>query len=1187
MRSPTASWLDRLYIEKPELLADSGRGQDPLMELLAGKGHQHEARFLKQLQALHGKDRVAIVQEGADSDRSRQTRHFMKKGYPVIYQAFLSRDTFTGSADFLIRVDGKSHWGDYQYEVWDTKLARTLRPYFIIQLCCYSWMLADLQGSMPQNAAVILGDGQTEPFRITHYYDYYARLQRDFVHSQNTFTADFSAMPDPAYQSEHGAWTQFVQDWIEKTDSLAQIAGIRKSQIRKLRAASVDTMEDLAVKKIESVKGLSDLTLAKLKAQADIQHQSRNLKKPRFEILQNDNGKGLSSLPPASPLDVFFDIEGHPLYDGGLEYLWGCSYRSRDAVPGKLYAFKDWWAHTPEHEKTAFENFIDWLYQRWQGDSTLHVFHYAQYETTALRKLSERYDTRTDQLAELLTNGVFVDVYRIVAASFIIGVPSYSIKDIERLYRPKRSTSVANGGDSVVAYEGWREQGGVERWCDQANGYRAWLAAPAAFDWAHWPELKAIRDYNIDDCESTLELVDWLRSQQSRVGMTYVIKPDNALLNPDKTDRRVAAANRKQALRDYQQRLLEGFEANESLQNDSKAQLVMDLLGFHKRERKPKIWAYFERLEKTDEELIDDDTCLHDARIVRQQPVENGILYQCEYDANQPVRQDKFITATLKGTKLRVHTIRFINEDSSAGVEFRMAAEQARAFDAERVTLLADDDFINTDALEERLGNVAEDFLKERLSKATQALLYRHTPNFKDPSNQDPFWPINRTRFPKEAAYEAAIIQAVAALDNSVLCIQGPPGAGKTTMAARVIRALVKAGKRIGVMSNSHAVILNLLDRLHSTVPATARIVKIGGWGTNQTEFRAKYPPKSYPNYVYRPTMNFTQAAPYASFAVVGATAFAFAFDTAFQSPLDYLFVDEASQVALANLIAVAGCAHNLVLMGDHMQLQQPVQGHHPGRSGVSALAYLLGEHRVIPEDRGIFLNITHRLHPALCAPLSDIVYESKLKTAPANERQQLSVSRTKPGQPRFGIWTVKVEHDGNQQASEAEATAIIEIMADLKKQYFTPKEGKARLITAQDILVVAPYNLQVNLLQDRLGHNVAVGTIDKFQGQEAPVVIISMTASDVEESRRGLDFIFDIHRLNVAVSRAQALVILVASPGLARCQVTSIEQMAKASFYLRLTTLNDSADNVIPLDEPYTFDKNGSFHICKPQERM
>ncbi|MCX7100525.1 MAG: hypothetical protein NTX38_03285 [Methylobacter sp.] len=340
MRSPFASWMERLAIESPAMIADIEKDSDPMMALLAAKGNAHESNFLKSLQDKHGTETIAIVKSKSHHDKALETLQYMNDGYPFIYQAYLSRDGFAGSADFLVKLEGKSSLGDYHYEAWDTKLSQTTRPYFLIQLCCYSWMLESIQGIIPNEAAIVLGDLTEDRFRIARYYSFFDRLKRDFLNAQYAFTADFVCMPDPAYYSDHGAWASFAKDWIERTDSLAQIAGIRKSHIRKLRAAGVETMTEFAGNDIEPVKGIPNATLAKLKAQAEIQHASLGLEKPLFKILQNDNGKGLSFLPPASAFDVFFDIEGHPLYDGGLEYLWGCSYRCPDAAQGKLYAFR-------------------------------------------------------------------------------------------------------------------------------------------------------------------------------------------------------------------------------------------------------------------------------------------------------------------------------------------------------------------------------------------------------------------------------------------------------------------------------------------------------------------------------------------------------------------------------------------------------------------------------------------------------------------------------------------------------------------------------------------------------------------------------------------------------------------------------------------------------------------------------
>jgi len=414
------------------------------------------------------------------------------------------------------------------------------------------------------------------------------------------------------------------------------------------------------------------------------------------------------------------------------------------------------------------------------------------------------------------------------------------------------------------------------------------------------------------------------------------------------------------------------------------------------------------------------------------------------------------------------------------------------------------------------------------------------------------YLPITRERYPDNKDYLDAIVQAVKAMANTCLAIQGPPGAGKTFTAKHIITELVQDGNRVGIMSNSHAAILNLLDALHEPT-GHAPIAKVGGYGNNQDAFREKYHEEDYPNYVYRTSMGFTKKQPYPSFAVVGATANGFSADIAFEHPLDYLFVDEASQVPLANLVAVMGSARNIVLMGDQMQLPNPTQGSHPNNGGVSALEWLLGNHSVIPESQGIFLEKTYRMHGDVCHPLSDVVYEGKLVADEANQHQSVKVTDGRLITQATGILVVPVEHDGNRQSSEEEARAINDIIDELKTGNYTDKNGETRLMTDDDILVVAPHNMQVNLLKERLKGNCAIGTVDKFQGKEAQVVIISMSVSDIEESSRGLDFVFDINRLNVAVSRAKALAIIVANPGLERCKVNGIPQMEKASFFSRL----------------------------------
>jgi len=268
---------------------------------------------------------------------------------------------------------------------------------------------------------------------------------------------------------------------------------------------------------------------------------------------------------------------------------------------------------------------------------------------------------------------------------------------------------------------------------------------------------------------------------------------------------------------------------------------------------------------------------------------------------------------------------------------------------------------------------------------------------------------------------------------------------------------------------------------------------------------------------------------------------------------VDTLFIDEAGQFSLANAVAVATSASNVILLGDQMQLSQPVQGTHPGRCGLSCLEHLLGENATVPPDRGGFLETTRRMHPAICGFISEAFYEGRLHPLVGLENQKIA-----PGSDPCPDWLTKeagllfvpVSHEGNSQASDEEADLIARLAADLTRCTFTDAEGKTRAVTLEDILFVAPYNMQVRKLKDRLGVEARVGSVDRFQGQEAPVVILSMCSSSREDSPRGMEFLCDPNRLNVAISRAQALAVVVGSPDLLSGEFGSLKEMELGNLY-------------------------------------
>ncbi|MFN3613176.1 MAG: DEAD/DEAH box helicase, partial [Rubrimonas sp.] len=384
----------------------------------------------------------------------------------------------------------------------------------------------------------------------------------------------------------------------------------------------------------------------------------------------------------------------------------------------------------------------------------------------------------------------------------------------------------------------------------------------------------------------------------------------------------------------------------------------------------------------------------------------------------------------------------------------------------------------------------------------------------------------------------AGVVSAVLALDGGVLPIQGPPGTGKTYVAARAILALVRQGKRVAVAASSHEAIGNVLLGCIDALEAGDADIAL-----EDVELARKVsdgPPELAPPYD-RIAQTIANGDPVLSSAdVVGGTAWLFARD-GFAGAFDTLFVDEAGQMSLANLVAMARCARNIVLIGDPRQLPQVIQGAHPPPADRSALEWLLGDAATVPADRGIFLPVSRRMHPDICRFVSAQVYEGRLESHPDTARQRVDGAGALPP---HGAHLVFVEHAGRAQEAPEEVAAIAATIGRLLGAQVTGRDGVRRPLRLSDIIVVAPYNAQVNALIEGLPPGAQVGTVDKFQGKEAAVCLVSMTSSSAEDAPRGLDFLFSLNRVNVAVSRAKALCLVFASPRLLEARCATVEDM-------------------------------------------
>lgn len=1099
MDSPFASWMGHLAITHPELLP-SHDAEDELMSVLQKKGIVHELAILASFQEIGLI--IANLSELADAVSATVTA--MKSGVDIIYQGALTLPPLSGKADFLVKVSGASLLGDFHYEVWDTKLAKRVKPAFIVQLCAYTQMLEMIQGRRPEHMVVVLGDGEQQRLRVNDYFYYYLNLKHTFLQNHQAF--DINHRPDPADSSNWGRWSEYAEHLLKQSDHLALVATITKSQIKKLNKAGIFTMQELANTDCSRVKGVN--ALARLKAQAQIQKDSVNSAIPSYKILTHDAGKkqGLTLLPSHSPLDVFFDIEGFPLIEGGLEYLLGVTFFDETG----MRQYKDFWAHNQEQEKESFKAFIDWAYARWLRDPSMHIYHYASYEITACRKLMGRYGICEYEVDQLLRNDVFVDLYKIVKGCLLLGEPRYSIKNVEHLYRAKRETDVGSGGDSVVVYEHWREHPDGESWQTSAI-------------------LKNIRDYNIDDCESTQELVDWLRLRQAEHDIAYIGKTD--VVEPEIKEE----INERIVLRD---RLLQNTR-------DPISSLLAWSLEFHRREAKPVFWRLFDRLGLTSEELLDDLDCLAhctrtDKAPYKPTPRARNFAYEYSFDPTQEFKgasESYYILGqeTEDGKQLKAT---YIKEGSCIDKGY-LILQMKEELDA-ALTLIPDE-YVRPDPIPAAIANVAGKFEKGLLGQsAILDFLGKQKPNILGHQ-------VGQSIAPSHDPHERLeqVIQAIINLDHSYLTIQGPPGSGKTYTGKHVIADLIKRGKKVGISSNSHKAINNLLI---STVDYCHRE------GINGYFACTKDTDEQLHTLGVHIIDNKSIASNIQSSCVIGTTAWGFARED-LEGAFDYLFIDEAGQVSVANLIAMSQATQNLVLMGDQMQLGQPSQGSHPDDSGLSVLDYLLHKMPTIPDDMGVFLGTTYRMHSAVNQFISEAIYESKLESAPENDSQCINIPINYRGilNKEAGIITVPVEHEGNTQASDEEVEQIVILANQLLGRVFTAKNGSQHPISWDDMLFVAPYNHQVNKLKAALGEGVKVGSVDKFQGQEAPIVFLSMCASNANESPRGMNFLFDKNRINVAISRAQCMAIVVYSPALLEVSPTTLEQLAMINVICQL----------------------------------
>ncbi|HUF33012.1 MAG TPA: TM0106 family RecB-like putative nuclease [Acidimicrobiales bacterium] len=1107
--------------ERPEPRPDDLREVD----VLRRRGEEHEAAELARLEALGL--RIARIDPAPPTvaglrRAEARTAAAMAEGVDVVFQASFFDGRWRGQADFLHRVPGETALGPWGYEVVDTKLARRAKPDALLQMCSYTEHVTRIQGVAPETMAVVTGDGGLHRFRVADAMAYFRAARSRLEAALAAGATGDATYPLRVDHCRGCPWDHRCDEQRRADDHLSLVAGMRRDMLPKLASEGITTVAELAASPLGApVRRMGLATVDRLRHQARLQLLQRADGRVRHELVEagrdpaaDDDAdvapSGLSWLPEPSPGDVFFDIEGDPwVGEDGLEYLFGLVL---DAPEGDDACFVPVWAHSHLEEKRAFEAVVDLLVARLDAHPDMHVYHYAPYEVTALRTLMGRHATRGAELDRLLRAEVFVDLYRVVRHSVRVSQEGYGLKKLEPLYLGQREGAITDGGSSIVEYERFLSTG------DEAI-------------------LADIEAYNRVDCESTLGLRDWLEERRGELeALRGRPLPRPAPREGEPSADQAAAEAATAALASG---LLHGVpeEPHERDAAEAGLALLSGLVDHHRREARPAWWWHFERLERTPEELVDDHDSIGSLRPEGEVGrVARSVVHRYCFDPRQEHKLRVGDAPLDPATGRGAGTVEALDA-ASGTVDLRRSATSVAPHPRALIPPRPLDDKVMRQAIGVLGTWVVEHGLDSDRPehRAARDLLLRRPPRVRGheagtalvPPDEDP---------------SAAARRLVPLLDGAVLAIQGPPGSGKTWIGAALVVDAVRAGRRVGVAANSHKAISNLLMAVGARADAD-------GVGLRAVQRCPEGQVADDPHVTRAGSADDVLDALADGARVAAGTAWLFA-RPEMAGAVDLLVVDEASQVSLANVVAMAGTADDVVLLGDPQQLPQVSQGTHPSGAGASALEHVLAGRRTVAPEQGLFLDTTWRMHPEVCGFVSEVAYGGRLRPHPSTACQVVADGPLLGG---AGIRFHPVTHEGNRTRSPEEADVVSALVTSLLGRPWTAADGTTRPLTLDDLLVIAPFNAQVACLVEALPSGARVGTVDRFQGQEAPVVLYSLAASSAVDVPRGIEFLYNLNRLNVAISRARSLAVVVANPRLLAARCHSPQQLRLVNALCRL----------------------------------
>jgi predicted RecB family nuclease len=1063
--------------------------------LLANKGLEHEAACLAAYRAQGMSVLEIAPRQPTESfaDWVERIGDPFAEGHDVIYQLPFAHDGVRGVADFVMRVVDEEA-GQVSYEPVDAKLARSeAKPGHVLQLCFYAEAIEALTGTLPAQMHLWLGSGEFETIRTNDVMPYWRHLRS----GSNSLMSEAETTPIPCDHCEICDFASVCEDRWRAEDAVHLVAGVRTVDLAPLEAAGIETLEALAeVSPGSELEGIDPDRLLRMASQAELQRAARTgpgEAPPPFRLIEPPDGLpgslGYEQLPEPDDGDVFLDFEGHPFWrpSGGLFFLFGwlCCDEAEDGAGG-AWTYHARWAHDLDEEGEQVGELIEYLAERRKRRPGMHVYHYNHTERSTLERLARQHGVGELLLDELVGTGAFVDLLAVIRDGMQVGVESYGLKHLEVLAGYQRGEDIGQGAGAVVAYEEFMADG------DQAS-------------------LDRIADYNADDVRATRALRDWLVEQRDDAHdwRDAELTPDEL---PEELEARVAA--------------LKVFGPG------TDEHLLADVLGYWQREWSAHKVQRMSRLTGSANSVLEDPLVIGSmvweaeiprAHKARGTPLDSAMRFSFPDQEIHPSinSRGRFMFEAPDGQTGYAGVVSL-----GSGVIDLAWNERCRELGVLPEAIVFNDWVApkpKPEALDDFAARLIDPDTAGAPNPVSLALLRRELPRFVAGEG------------PADGRFTGDLDEMrrwAPHLDHSYVAVQGPPGTGKTYSGAHLIVELIRSGQRVGITAFSHSAIDNLLSAVVDVVrehgdPELLRAVRRGPEPRSGGLTGVTY-------------SGGNKACANAKYNLVAGTTWLFAGKDLRGAPVDTLIVDEAGQLSLADALAASGSATNLILLGDPLQLAQVSKASHPNGSGASVLQHVLGDDATMPVERGVFLDVTRRMHPDVCRFISERVYEGRMVSHECCAQQATEFGT--------GLRWLPVRHDGCSTESVEEAEVIAREVDRMLGTVWTNQHGETRPLEAADIMVVAPYNDQVNLigrtLFDRGLGDVPVGTVDRFQGQEAAVVFYTMTASSTADAPRGVGFLFSQNRLNVAISRARCLAFLVSTPNLFNVKAGSVSTM-------------------------------------------